>query len=293
MNNDSILTIASNTLELAEELICGYELDDKRVVNKLEKQLRYSTEHLRHAFKISTNMTLRRYIKRRIYTKILMEMTEEEFRAMPKNKAIFQIKNFKGKCLKEFPSVLECHCLENMQKKLDKTEMKKILEENVIEEQERYWEEKSYKDIIRGRAPYIIEEEFEKVVIQSKDEIIIDIDKTYFVYGDTVFKITANTKITEKREGIGFYSHPMDTIDSNVTIKFLNDFLMHKKATEKLFYAFLEWDNKRQCGGRNLISCSTFYQGKLESITFMQPQLLCFRKGCVFLDIPLLAKEID
>lgn len=260
---DSIEQIQATSLSLTNKYICA----------ELEEQLGYSLSHMRDIFKLSTNMSLTKYIKRRKYTNILSKITAKDFKAFTMSKQVFGIQNFKSKCLHEFPLLNTSYSSQNMQPPIDKSLIQNLLDTQLEQKNEHYLMNSDYKEIVKNRIPYEIKSISENIIIQTSHEILIDLEKTYFKFEDIVFKIFSR-----------------NTTNTSTIIKTIYQFLEGNTTTTNNFPIALEYHNKYgRTGVINLISSTQFTNSKLLTIKFVDDSpFLLFKHQEIVLNLAFL-----
>lgn len=110
---DTLFNLAFDVIASLEKILSVSSLlPDKEIYSLLEEDLSYSLTHIRDVFKLATNISLRKYITRRKYTNILLQMSFEDFDKLTMHATVFKIQKFKSKCLREFP-LKDVHFVDN------------------------------------------------------------------------------------------------------------------------------------------------------------------------------------
>lgn len=130
---DTLFNLAFDVIASLEKILSVSSLlPDKEIYSLLEEDLGYSLTHIRDIFKLATNISLRKYITRRKYTNILLQMSFEDFDKLPMHTTVFKIQKFKSKCLREFPLLNNKYSPEYMQLPIDKIMLQYLLDTQIF-----------------------------------------------------------------------------------------------------------------------------------------------------------------
>lgn len=295
MSPNTLFNLACDVIDSLEKILStSLSLTQDEIYAQLEDTLGYSLTHIRDIFKLSTNISLSKYINRRKYTNILLRIPIKDFEKLAMHTKIFGISKFKSKCLREFPLLSDAYSLEHMQLPFDKSLVKNLLDVQIAKRGETYFFKSLYKDIIKNRAPYEIKSSSEHIVIQTFRDILIDLEKTYFTFEDKIFKITASQNIVRKEIEEPFFSmlfgqrvyisHNFAS-DANTIVHTLHQFLTGQATTNNVFSLRIEWGSKQGWGSANLISTLSFADFELQDVKFTDEPFLLFDSQNVILNL--------
>lgn len=300
MSPYTLFNLACDIIDCLEEMLStSLSLTDEEIYAKLENNLGYSLTHIRDTFKIATNISLSKYITRRKYTNILLLMSRENFESLTMHAELFGIRKFKSKCLREFPLLVDTYSPEHMQLPIDKSLLPNLLRAQIIQRNNAYFLKPFHKNITKGRTPFEIKNNAGNIIIQTTKDTLVDLEKTYFVFEDKIFKITADLQVFQRQTEIPFlsmffghtvYSSYSIPINANMIVHTLHQFLTKKTTITSGFSIFLEFACKHSFGNHNLISLMTFDNVKLQAIEFIDKPFLLFDNQNVFLDLSFFDK---
>ncbi len=250
MSPDTLFNLACDVIDSLEQILStSLSLTEDEIYAQLEDNLGYSLTHIRDIFKLSTNISLAKYITRRKYTNILLRIPIKDFEKLAMHAKIFGIPKFKSKCLREFPLLVDTYSSVHMQLPIDKSLLRNLLDVQIAKRGEAYLMRSLYKDIIKNRSPYEIKSSSEHIVIQTSQNVLIDLEKIYFTFEDKVFKITASQTIVQREIEEPFLSmllgqrvyasHSLDA-DANTIVCILHQFLTGQATTNNGFSLRLE-----------------------------------------------------
>lgn len=296
MSPDTLFNLACDVIDSIEQILStSLSLTEDEIYAQLEDNLGYSLTHIRDIFKLSTNISLAKYITRRKYTNILLRIPLKDFEKVAMHAKIFGIPKFKSKCLREFPLLVDTYSSEHMQLPIDKSLLRNLLDVQIAKRGEVYLMRALYKDIFKNRSPYEIKSSSEHIVIQTSQDILIDLEKTYFTFEDKVFKITASQTINQREIEEPFLSmllgqrvyasHSLDA-DANTIVRILHQFLTGQASTNNGFSLRLEWGSKQGWGTANLISTMSFDDSELQDVKFADKPFLLFDSQNAILNLP-------
>lgn len=118
MSPNSIINLACDIIDSLEEILStSLLLTCEEIYAQLEYNLGYSLTHIRDIFKLTTNISLAKYITRRKYTIILLQITFKDFNKLTMHEKFFGIPKFKYKCLREFPRLVDAYLYKAAYKK--------------------------------------------------------------------------------------------------------------------------------------------------------------------------------
>ncbi len=300
MSPDTLFNLACDVIDSIEQtLSTSLSLTEDEIYAQLEDNLGYSLTHIRDVFRLSTNISLAKYITRRKYTNILLRIPINDFEKLTMHTKVFGIPKFKSKCLREFPLLVDTYSSLHMQLPIDKSLLRTLLDVQIAKRGEAYLMRSLYKDIIKNRSPYEIKSSSEHVVIQTSQDILIDLEKTYFIFEDTVFKITASQTIIQREIEEPFLSmllgqriyasHSLDA-DANTIVCILHQFLTGQATTNNGFSLRLEWGSEQGWGTANLISTLSFDDSELQDVKFVDKPFLLFDSQNVILNLSFLKR---
>ena len=297
---DTLFNLAFDVIASLEKILSVSSLlPDKEIYSLLEEDLGYSLTHIRDIFKLATNISLRKYITRRKYTNILLQMSFEDFDKLTMYATVFKIQKFKSKCLREFPLLNNKYSTEYMQLPIDKIMLQYLLDTQIAKKGEKYLMESLYKDIIKERSPFEIPENSENIIIQTSNGMLIDLEKKYFIFGDKVFKITATLDLMQRQIAEPFFSMPIGQPvyssyslpgNTNSIVHALHKFITSNSITTNGFSIILEWSNKHGWGSSNLITLMTFDDDELKDVHFVDNPFLIFDNQNVILNLSFFNK---
>lgn len=300
MKTDTLLVIANRIIDSVEKaLSASLEQSPPDICNNLEGELFYSLSYLRNVFKVATNISLSKYITRRTYTNILLQMKSEEFNTLPLNKEIFGIPNFKRKCLIEFPFLSTIYSPEYMQLPIDKDTLRESLETQLAKKGAEHLMNSHFNNIIKNRNPIIIDDSQINLLIQNKNRILIDLERNYFKFQDNVFKITANISLMQDEIEDSFLSVLFDRpvypnysfpADANSVVHATKAFFTNRHIPNYGFTLTLEWTNRSGWGSADLISSITFKGNKLTDIKLVNNPFLLFDNKNVLINLSFFNK---
>ena len=300
MSPDTLFNLACNVIAFLEQILStSLSLTNQEIYTQLEDNLGYSLTHIRDIFKLTTNMSLAKYITRRKYTNILLRMPLKNFDELPMHAKVFGIQKFKSKCLHEFPALVDIYSPEHMQLPIDKTLLRDLLNTQIAKRGETYLMKSLYKDIIKGRTPFEIKEYSRNIIIQTQNDMFVDLEKTYFIFEDKVFKITATLNIAQRQIEKPFLSmlfgqpvYPSYNLptDANSVVRTLHQFLTGNTTTTNGFSLNPEWGYKNGWGTSNLISSMSFDDIKLQDVKFIDNPFLLFNAQNVTLNLSFFNK---
>lgn len=295
MSTDTLFNLACDVIDSLELILStSLSLTEEEIYAQLEDNLGYSLSHIRDIFKLSTNISLAKYIRRRKYTNILLRIPIKDFEKLAMHAKFFGIPKFKSKCLKEFPLLVDTYSSEHMQLPIDKSLLRDLLNVQIAKRGESYLMRSLYKDIIKNRSPYEIKSSSEPIVINTSQNMLIDLEKTYFKFEDTVFKITASQTIIQREIEDTFLSMLLDkrvyashslAADANTIVNILHQFLKGQTTTNTGFSLRLEWGSEHGWGTANLISTLSFDDAELQDVQFVENPFLLFDNQNVILDL--------
>ena len=151
-----------------------------------------------------------------------------------------------------------------------------------------------YEKIINGRTIFEIKNQFKNIIIQTSKEMLVDLEKTYFLFEDKVFRITATLFIAQSQTEDPFLSmhigqsiYPTFSIpvNTNAVIYELQQYLEGNISTTNSFSILIEWCDKHGWGSRRLISSMTFNNSKLKNIDFVDKPFLVFNNHNVTMNL--------
>lgn len=270
-------------------------MTNKGIDDRLEDELYYSISYLRDTFSAVTGKSLKKYISRRIYTLILQNMSHKEFLNLLLTEKVGEINRFKIKCLKKFPDIEKKYCIENMQPKIDKNGLYELLSKRITEKGTKDLLKSLRREEFKNRFPIIISDQSEKVAIRTRTKMLIDLDKTYFIYKGYTFAITGNaanmlngTKI--KLMGVEFECAMALPANTNIILHMLhqmnNNCIVKTYATDlDLQLIHISDDYYRQC---NLLGEVHHMEDRIYGMHFRDRNFLIFEENCVWLDVPFL-----
>lgn len=300
MSPDTLFHLACDVIDSLEQILStSLSLTENEIYAQLESNLGYSLTHIRDIFKLCTNISLAKYIIRRKYTNILLQMSVNDFEKLTMHAKILGIPKFKSKCLREFPFLVEAYSSKHMQPPIDKSLLRNLLDLQIVQRGEAYLMRALYKDIIKNRAPYEIKSNSENIIIQTSQDILIDLEKTYFTFRDKVFKITASQTIVQRKIEESCLSRLLDQqvyvsynldADANTTVRTLHQFLTGTATTANVFSLFLEWGYKQGWGTANLISSMSYNDAELQDVKFVNNPFLLFDNQNVILNLSFLIR---
>ncbi len=301
MSPNTLFNLACNVIDSLEQILSTSLLLTKaEIYAQLENNLGYSLTHIRDIFKLSTNITLAKYITRRIYTNILSQILYEHFEKLTLNEKVFGIQKFKKKCLHEFPLLADTYSSEHMQLPMDKSLLRDLLNEQVAQRGEACLMKSLYKDIVNNRNPFEIKSNSEKIIIQTFQNILINLENTYFIFKDKFFKITASLSINQREIEepflsmlLGYPVYPCYALpaDANTVIHTLHHFLTGNANVNYGFSIILEWGDGCGWGATNLVSSVSFKDTYLKEVKFVDNPFLLFDGQNVILDLSFFDKN--
>lgn len=303
MSPNTLFNLACDVVDSLEQILStSLLLTPDEIYEKLEDNLGYSLTHIRDIFKLATNISLTKYIWRRKYTNILLQIPIKEFQKLTMYVEVFGIQKFKYKCLREFPSISEKYSSEHMHLPIDKSLLKDLLDVQINERGKSYLMKTLYKDIVKNRIPYDIKSNTKKITIQNSQDILIDLEKTYFTFKDIVFKITATHTIGERKiedhflykflEKQPYISYSIDVIaDANIIVRMLHQFLTGKTTATNGFSISLNWEYRHGWGNANLFSSISINDSKLQEVNFIDKPFLLFENQNVIIDLSFFDKD--
>jgi len=294
MSPDTLFNLACDVIDSLEKILStSLSLTENEIYVQLEDNLGYSLSHIRDIFKLSTNISFAKYITRRKHTNILLRTPIKDFEKLTMHAKFFGIPKFKSKCLREFPLLSDTYSSEHMQLPIDKSLLRNLLDVQIAKKGESYIMKSLYKDIIKNRSPYEIKSSSEHIVIQTSQDILIDLEKTYFIFENKVFKITASQTIIQREIEEPFLSmllgqrvyasHSLDA-DANTIVHILHQFLIGQATTNNGFSLRLEWGSEHGWGTANLISTLSFNDSELQDVKFVDKPFLLFDSQNVLLN---------
>lgn len=301
MSSDTLFNLACDVIDSLERtLSTSLSLDNTEIYSQLEDDLGYSLTHIRDIFKLATNISLAKYITRRKYTNILLQMPFKNFDELAMHTKVFGIQKFKSKCLREFPALVDTYSPEHMQLPIDKSLLRDLLNVQIAKRGDAYLMRSLYKDIIKGRTPFEIKAHSGNIIIQTSKDTLVNLEKTYFIFGDKVFKITATLDIIQRQITDPFLSilfrqpvYPSYSIpaDANTVVHTLQQFLTGNTTTTNGFSLILEWGYKHGWGTSNLISSMSFDDVELQDVKFVDNPFLLFDTQNVILNLSFFNKS--
>ena len=193
MSPNTLFNLACDVVDSLERILStSLSLTEEEIYAQLEDNLGYSLTHIRDIFKLATNICLAKYITRRKYTNILLRLPFKDFEELAMHAKVFGIHKFKTKCLREFPLLVDTYSSEHMQLPIDKSLLRDLLNVQIAKRGEAYLMKSLYKDIIKNRDLFEIKAGSGNTIIQTSQDILVDLEKTYFSFEDKVFNITAS-----------------------------------------------------------------------------------------------------
>lgn len=298
----NLFTFACNVIDSLEEILAtSLQLNNYEIYARLEENLGYSLAHIRDVFKLATNISLTKYIDRRKYTNILLQMSFTEFDELAMNAKKYGIQKFKSKCLREFPELVSAYAPEHMQLPLEEFFLKDSLKMQIEKNDKEYFEKPFYKHITKGRIPFEIKDSSEKIIIQTWDSMPVDLEKTYFVFGDNIFKITATLDVEQDRTEVAFLSMLFEQpvclstripADANFVIQTLHQLLAGSTVSTNGFSIILDWGCKHGWRTSNLITSMFFDNDKLLNVEISDNPFLLFDNQNVILNLSFFDKNI-
>lgn len=296
MSPQNLFLFACNILDSIEAILPDHLLaDNSEIYAELESTLNTSLSHIRDVMPFATNTSLCKYITRRRYTIILQQISSEDFRKMKMHAKKYGINKFKYKCLQEFPFLEKSYCLEYMQLPINQAEIQYCLNENIEKKGAAFIAKSLYDDIKENRSPFEIDDNCKSLVIQNFDNILIDLEKTYFIFKDFIFRIRARTKVCKNdifpsiRLGNDIYSvsNLAQNADANSIVQSLHQFLYQKTCVTDGFSLTLEWADKHSWASQALISSLSFRNNSLINVKFSSDPFLIFDSQSVIFDLSI------
>lgn len=295
MTPDTLINVACDVIDSIEKILStSLTITHTAIYAQLEEDLAYSLSHLRDIFKIATNISLAKYITRRKYTSILLQMSYDDFKNLTMHAPVHNIQKFKMKCLCEFPFINDAYTLEHMQPPIDKMLLRDVSNIQLEKRWESYQMKSKYKNIIKGRTQHEITEYTGKIIIQNSNGMLVDLDKTYFSYKDKVFKITAYINLMQGQVvdpflsmlfGQPMYSSYNALADANSVVHTLHKFITGNLITTNGFSLIIEWSHKHGCGSSSLISSMSFENDILTDINYVDNPFLLFDAHNVWINL--------
>lgn len=303
MSPDTLFNLACDVIDSLEQILStSLSLTKEEIYAQLESNLGYSLTHIRDVFKLSTNMGLTKYITRRKYTNILLRIPIKDFENLTMHAKIFGIPKFKYRCLREFPLIVDTYAPKYMQLPIDKALLRDLLNTQIAQRGETYLMKSLYKDIIKNRTPYEIKSDSEKIIIQASQDILINLEKTYFTFEDKVFKITASRTIAQREIEDPFYSMILckpvyDSYslpaDANEIVHTLHQFLTRNATPTNALSILLEWGSKHGWGTAKLVSSMSFNGSELQDVKLVDNPFLLFANQNVILNLSFFDKDLQ
>ena len=245
-------------------------------------------------------MSLTRYITRRKYTILLLRMSEECFKNLTIHKQYYGIKEFKRKCLHEFPTLKNNYAPEYMQVPIVEPVLRTLLDEQIAKKSKEYLMKSLYEDITKGRTPFEVKTPTQDIILQSSTDILVNLEKTYFIFEDKFFIITATLNIVQNQIEDPFLSmlfnqpvYPSYNLptDANSILHILHQYLKGSSTTSNGFSISLEYVYKDGWGTSALISSMSFDNDTLQDIKFADNPFLSFDNQNITLDLSFFKKS--
>lgn len=185
LTTETIYKHTSNIIDTIESLLPhSIYLTDKEILNQVTDTLHFNQDYIRTLFKFATDITIIKYIKRRKYTVLLSQMTSADFDTLNQTETKFGIKNFKSKCLKEFPNLKYLYSTVLMQPIINKKKLPDNIEKNFIKCIDGESFQKCYNKITENRTIYEIKDFSRNIIIQNNNKTFLHPEKICFKYGD-------------------------------------------------------------------------------------------------------------
>ncbi|MBE5900344.1 MAG: helix-turn-helix transcriptional regulator [Lachnospiraceae bacterium] len=166
---------------------------DSHICRTIADELGYSLSYVRDIFKISTGISIRKYITRRRYTIIVSSYSADEFCQLKMHETIQGVKNFKLKVFREFPMLKSTYTQDVLQPPIEEdalsTSIDRAYETQMLSE--------VFDDITENRNLFEILDGEETILLQDLRDVFVDLDNIYFKYRDIVFKIIASVYVKE------------------------------------------------------------------------------------------------
>lgn len=294
MSPPNLILFACDITDAIEAILPDHLFaDNEEIYAELESALNISLSHIRNVMPFATNISLCKYITRRKYTIILQRLSFNEFDKMKMHAKYHGIEKFKHKCLQEFPLLKESYSLENMQPPIDQAQIQHCLHKNVEKKGIAFITKSLYEDIKENRNPFKIDDDCQRLVIQNSDTILIDLEKTYFIFKNFIFKITAKTTVYKYDifpgirlgDNIFHLCNYAQTANANLIIHSLNQFLCHKPCVTDEFCLDLVWSDQHSWSTHALISSLSIRDHSLTNVKFSNDPFLIFDAQNVIFDL--------
>ena len=157
MTIDRLFSLSYSTINSIEKILSkSLSFTNREIFYQLENDLGYSIDHIRSVFSFATNIGLVRYITRRTYTIILLNMSFEHFNKLPMQATIHGIYKFKCKCLQEFPLLTNSYSIEQMQPPINKSLLDHLLQKQNEKKWSEYAKKLYHQNITKNRTHFEI-----------------------------------------------------------------------------------------------------------------------------------------
>lgn len=245
----------------------------------LEKNMLYSRSHMRDVFGATTGIGLTKYIARRTYTLIIEEIGKEKFNKLKQKEKVYNIHSFKYKCIKEFPCILDDVDTSKMQPHIDEKLLDSLMETQLEAKYINSMMNSVSKEITKGRYLIDVSKLNSKILIQDKDELIVDLDKSYFKKDNIVFNISAVVDLVLGNEG-----KSISLSSANVAISSISKLYREKYRSIASIYVCTNW-----CGTgwgiASFISRTSCAENRIESVELSGHDFIVFDEEKVWLNL--------
>lgn len=297
MRNSTLYKETCDIIDEVEEILQkNLYISNANVSTKLETKFGYSLSHMRAVFSLATEMRLYKYIVRRHCTIILCKKFDaKEFDNLSSAKTICNIRNFKRRCLSEFPLIARNYTEEHMQPAIDKNDLLEQLEERISHTDQIDFERYLYREVTANRTLIAIPDSQTRYLIYDDIRTCADLDCNYFLYKDHFFKITAEAynfpceknNIENRNDALHqlFCYAPYIPVSAQTTVHYLHDFLNKKNQIPYGISICIECNTKDKWHLEDLISNLNVVDGQIDKIKLSNHPFLMFESEKAFLDL--------
>lgn len=290
MKEQALVDLTSEIVQAVEEIIPLTLKSSSEPYKLLKEKILSSKSHMRNTFGTTTGIGLDKYIKRRTYTLIIEEIGKERFNNLKEKEKIYNIRSFKYKCKKEFGDSVENLDTSKMQPYMDKQLISLSLEKQLETKSINSMMNSVFKEITEGRELINISETSSKILIQDNDNIIVDLDKSYFKKNNTIFNISARENVMSDLDqnfnllfNGNIYLVQNYNTDTNIAIGKLSKFFNGKLGLTSSISICTEWGGTGW-GIANLISSTSYINNNISEIELSEHDFIIFDQGKVYLN---------
>lgn len=278
MKEEALVNLTLEIVDIVEKIIQSNLRSSSETYGLLKDEIGSSEPHIRNTFGITTGIGLKKYITRRTYTLILEKIGQEKFNNLKEKEKIYNIDSFKYKCKQEFGDLIKNLETNKMQpymnKQLISLSLKKQLETKSINSMMN----SVFKEITEGRELIDISEISSKILIQDNDNIIVDIERSYFKKNNIIFKIDGSIDLILDND-----KKSNSLYNANVAIRNLSKFYSEENRLISSIYLCTEWGGK-SWGIKNLISSIHCIENNITEIELSDNDFIVFEEGKVYLN---------